>query len=286
MAFSISNPFNRDTEETKRNIMAYKVVTILTFAVNLVFTLMYLGGPPHDGHHKRNHTIFGQSNLHQTPFTISHVFVSIYWAILFAFQIGYIWHLFSSNEATKKAAASVGAHFILFNLLQFAWLMFWVRSYFWPAEIMMTLNFLHMASLYFKNPATPKFIHTPAVTMPLTWTFFGTFWFGAVAVHCHGLACRILANIAVWSILVYGGFFLMVFKDYTIGFSTSFLAAGLGVGQFFTKIIALQWIFAFAIMAAVFIFTLTVAIPGIFGARTGAESDNADRERAPLLQDS
>jgi len=79
----------------------------------------------------------------------------------------------------------------------------------------------------------------------------------------------------------------MVFKDYTIGFSSSFLVAGLGVGQFFEKIIALQWIFAFAIMAAVFVFTLVVAVPGIFGTRTGAEAENGgDRERAPLLQDS
>lgn len=100
-------------------------------------------------------------------------------------------------------------------------------------------------------------------------------------VHCHGLACRILANVAVWGIVVYAGFFLAVFKDWHVGFATSFLAAGLGVGQFFTKTVALQWPFAFAIMAITFIGTVLVAVPEIAG---GTENRD-DRERAPLLHE-
>lgn len=105
-------------------------------------------------------------------------------------------------------------------------------------------------------------------------------------IHCHSLACRILANIAIWGIAMYAGFFLLAFKDYYVGFATSFLAAGLGVGQFLTKVIALQWPFAFAIMAITFLFSLTVAIPGIFGERTGgAEAGQRSGERAPLLHE-
>lgn len=279
MAFS--NPFARDADgETTRNVTLYKVLTILTFGVNLVFTLMYTNGHPHD--YKYRHSLPENSNLHLTPFTISHVFTAIFWVVLFVSQIGYIWHLFSKPEHVK-AAASIGVHFILFNLFQFGFVMLFARSLFWPAELMMVLNFLQMSALYIRNPATPRSIHVPAVSMPLTWTFFGTLWFGAIAVNCTGLACRILANITVWSIFVYTGFFLLVFKDYTIGFSASFLAAGLGVGQFFTKVIALQWIFAFAIMAGVFIFTLVIAFPEIFS--RGPETRQEDRERAPLLND-
>lgn len=130
-----------------------------------------------------------------------------------------------------------------------------------------------------------RLVHVPAAAMPLTWSFFLVLWNGSVMVGCHSLACRVLANIAIWGIAVFAGFFLVVFKDYHVGFATAFLAAGLGVSQFFTKIIALQWIFAFTIMAIVFLFTLAVAVPGIYGRETGVEARGGDRERAPLLRE-
>jgi len=121
--------------------------------------------------------------------------------------------------------------------------------------------------------------------MPLTFTFFMILWDGAVMINCHGAACRILANVAIWSIPLFAGFFLVAFKDYYVGFATAFLAAGLGVGQFFTKVVALQWPFAFAVMAIVFIFSLVVAIPGILGRETGTEAGGRGGERAPLLRE-
>jgi Fungal protein of unknown function (DUF1774) len=71
---------------------------------------------------------------------------------------------------------------------------------------------------------------------------------------------------------------------------TNAFGIALGVNQYFTKVIALQWIFAFAIMATLFVLTLAVAIPGIFGVRFGIERGEArivdeDRERQPLLDD-
>ena len=73
-----------------------------------------------------------------------------------------------------------------------------------------------------------------------------------------------------------------------MGFALSILTAALGVSQFLTKVIAFQWIFAFVIMGVLFLCTLVVAVPGIFGKdislrREGAVAD--DRERAPLLDD-
>lgn len=45
--------------------------------------------------------------------------------------------------------------------------------------------------------------------------------------NSNSLPARILANIAIWGILVYGLFFLVVYKDYTIGFALSVLTAGM-----------------------------------------------------------
>lgn len=74
-----------------------------------------------------------------------------------------------------------------------------------------------------------------------------------------------------------------------MGFALSILTAALGVGQFFTHVIAFQWIFAFTIMATLFVATLLIAIPGIFGKEFNIRREGAvvpaDQERAPLLDD-
>ncbi|KAF3930271.1 hypothetical protein ABW20_dc0107603 [Dactylellina cionopaga] len=281
------NPFGRDREGTQRNITGYKVGATLSFLLNLVFTIMYSSHAPTDGHKHGhwNHTIYGLRDHDYTAFSPSYVFISIYWVTLFILQIGFIWHLFSDNAAYVKAAASVGSHFIAFNLLQFAWVHLWTRSHWWLSEFILALNWINLVSLYLRHSNTPRWIHLPAVAMPLTWVEFAIFWNGAVMVHCSSLACRILANVAIWNFLVFAAFFLLVFKDYQVGFSTAFLLAGLGVGQFGTKIFALQWIFAFTIMAVVFLGSLVIAIPGIFGKKADAPATGSDRERAPLLED-
>lgn len=134
--------------------------------------------------------------------------------------------------------------------------MLWTRSHFVLSEVFLALNFLQLTSLYFRHSlpthrdseypslSTIKSIHITAVSMPLVWTFFALFWNGAVMVRCeHAMVCRILANIAIWGIVPFAGVFLFGYGDWTVGFATSFLAAGLAVGQFFMKVFALQWIF-------------------------------------------
>ena len=85
-------------------------------------------------------------------------------------------------------------------------------------------------------------------------------------------------------------FFLLAFKDYTMGFELSILAASLGVHQFFIKVISLQWIFAFVIMGLLFVFTCIIALPGAvgkeFSIRPKTQVVDEDRERQPLLNDS
>ena len=56
--------------------------------------------------------------------------------------------------------------------------------------------------------------------------------------------------------------------------------------QFFTKTVVLQWPFAFAAAAIVFIASLATAVPGVMGTNTGNEATGRGRgERAPPLHE-
>jgi hypothetical protein len=108
--------------------------------------------------------------------------------------------------------------------------MLWVRSHTVWSEVILVINFFQLTAVYFRHPTAPRLIHLPVAAMPLTFTFFMLFWNGAIMVHCYSLACRVLANVAVWGIAAFAGFFLLAYNDYYVGFCTAFLAAGLGVG--------------------------------------------------------
>lgn len=194
--------------------------------------------------------------------------------------------------------------------------MLFVRSHFVWAEIMLILNFANLTSLYFRHATVthrPRLllVHFPAVSGPLAWTFVALYWNGAIMVpHQNSLVARIFANVFVWAILGYGMFFIVAYKvsfaggrecflfveglgggglgawadvfitqDYTMGFALSVLSASLGVAQFFRQVVAFQWIFAFTIMAVLFVSTVIVAVP----AWAGTRQRPADAERAPLL---
>lgn len=73
------------------------------------------------------------------------------------------------------------------------------------------------------------------------------------------------------------GFFLVVFNDWGVGLSSSALVFSLGMGQLFTKLFALQWIFAFVISGLLLVLSVIVAL-------TGSLSKNASSEGAPLLE--
>lgn len=215
------------------------------------------------------------------------IITSIYWITLFILQIGYCWHLYANNTTYVNAAANVGSHFVLHNLLLFGFIHLWVRSHFFIGELLLILNFINLSAAYFLHSKTPRFIHIPVVSGPLAWNFVALYWCGAAAVNAHHLAARILANIAIWGILMYGMFFLVAYKDYTMGFELSVLAAAIGVAQILTRAVALQWIFAFVIMSILFLLSVVVAFPGIFGEDPFKRGQvvSEDRERAPLLAD-
>lgn len=281
------NPFTKRETHDARAILWYKILTVLTWILAVGSSVYYTFHAPKDDVLARR-TIWGQNKHHHTAFALNSCIASIYWIVLFVLQAGYIWHLFSPNADHVTAAAHVGSHFIFNNLLHFAFVMLFVRSHFIWAELILIINFFNLSSLYFRHPASPRFIHIGAVSGPLAWSFVSLYWNGAIAFRAEGLFGRILANVAVWGILVYGLFFLVTFKDYTMGFALSVLSASLGVSQFLRQVIAFQWIFAFTIMAVLFVATFLLALPDVVGARWGRREAAVveDQERAPLLNDS
>ncbi|KAI0838896.1 DUF1774-domain-containing protein [Hypoxylon sp. FL0890] len=282
------NPFAKRDSHSKNTIITctvfHKVLTTITWLLSIVVSVYYTFHRPHDGVWPRR-KIWGQNDAFYTAFRMNHIIASIYWIVLFILQGGYIAHLFSGNVERVNAACSVGSHFIVNNLFHFAFVMLFVRSFFGWAELFIILNFINLTSLYFRHPGYARFIHTPVVSGPLAWTFVAIYWNGAIMVpHPDSLVARIFGNIFIWSILVYGLFFIVVYKDYTMGFNLSVLSAAIGVSQFFRQVIAFQWIFAFIIMAILFIATVVVAVPAATGRDIKfARAREGDTERAPLL---
>ncbi|KAJ4360092.1 uncharacterized protein N0V89_000651 [Didymosphaeria variabile] len=277
------NPFSRRDEFSSRELILHRITTLVTYIIFVITAIYYTFSAPHEGHHPW-HTIWG--NNAATPFAQNKVMTSIYWIVLLLLQLVYAWSLYSKDLVYVNAAANIGSHYIASNLLLFGFLHLWVRSHFWLAELLIIINFFNLSFAYFRHSTTPRPIHIGTVAGPLAWNFVALYWVGARAVpHTDALPARIVGNIFIWGILAYGSFFLVAFKDYTMGFALSYLAFSTGVGQFMTKIpiFQLQWIFAFTIGALLFILSL-----GVSSGRTpfdGGEVVSEDRERAPLLRD-
>ncbi|GMF54659.1 unnamed protein product [[Candida] boidinii] len=96
--------------------------------------------------------------------------------------------------------------------------------------------------------------------------------------HNKSLLARILANVLIWEFLITPGSFLVFHNDWSVGLASSFLTFGVGLSQFFTRIIAFQWIFAFVVAGLLFIFSLIT----LFGSFKKSNQLNSS-EQAPLL---
>ncbi|RMZ88112.1 hypothetical protein DV736_g4661, partial [Chaetothyriales sp. CBS 134916] len=289
MAIQDYNPFAKREEFSSSNLLAYKVLTIITWLLVVISGAYYSVHAPEDckAHH-HCHTIWGQNKARPTPFALNSVVTDIYWIITVVLQAHYLRYLWSSDTSYLYSAANVGSHFILNNLFIFAFIMLWVRGHFWPGEVILVANFFNLTSLYFRHPTTPLFVHIPIVSAPYAWNYVAILWDGAAMVNARSLPARILANLAIWGILVLGAFFILTFKDYSMGFELAILSLSLAIAQLGTHVIAFQWIFAFVIFGCLIVLSLLVGVPGLFGEKgvrqEGAVVD-ADRERAPLLDE-
>jgi len=289
MGLSEYNPFAKRSEFNSKSLWAYKILTVTTWLLVVIVGILHTFWAPDTGKGPHKHTIWGQNKHLHSPFGLNALITSIYWIVLLILQGVYIWHLWSANTEWVTSAANVGSHFIFNNLATFGFIMTWVRGYFWQGELILIANLINQTFLYFRHSKTPRFIHIGAVSGPLSWAFVAIFWNGAAMVHAHSLAARIVANVFIWSWLGFGLFYLVIFKDYTVGFEIATLALSLSLAQLATHVVALQWEFAIAIAAVLIILSLAVGIPGLFGKdinfRQGQTVVSEDRERQPLLDD-
>jgi hypothetical protein len=145
--------------------------------------------------------------------------------VLFILQLGYCYHLYHQDKTYVAAAANVGSHFVINNLMLFGFLHLWCRSWFAIAEVLLIINFINLTFAYFRHPTTPRVIHIATISGPYAWNWVALFWCGAAMVHASSLPARIAANIFIWAIFLFGLFFLAVYKDYTMGFALSVLCA-------------------------------------------------------------
>lgn len=278
------NPFAKREEHSPQAILLYKITTALSYLLLVITTFYYtFHAPSGPGAHR-----FWKHNV-PTPFAQSSIFTSIYWLLLFALQLGYAYALYMSDAVYVTAAANIGSHYIANNLLLFGFVNLFIRSHYWLAEVLLIINFFNLSFAYFRHSTTPRAIHVGTVSGPLAWNFVALYWCGALAVHTNHEAARIVANVFIWGWVAYGMFFLVVYKDYTMGFALSLLAFSTGVGQFLTRpyLLQLQWIFAFSIGGLLFVLSLAVGMPGLLGRDPFPRGHvvSEEQERAPLLAD-
>jgi hypothetical protein len=104
-----------------------------------------------------------------------------------------------------------------------AFILLWVRSKFWGAEVIDIVNLISQGILYWKHPNLPASIHLPAVAGPYAWTLSALFWNGAVAVDGNNTAKNITANIFIWIYFIIGQSHVVHRSDYQLGYAFSIL---------------------------------------------------------------
>jgi len=284
------NPFAKRTTYGRNAILAYRVLTPISWVLVVVFGIYYSIHRPDDVRHGR--TVWEQTKrkANLTPFSQDTTVTEVYWIFLLLSQLGYIAQLFSSNAERATAAANVASYYILNNLFVLSFILLWTRNFFWGAEIIDMANLVSQSIVYWKNLDLPQVIHLPAIAGPYAWTVTTLFWNGAVAVGGENNPKRIVANIFIWAIFLFGQTHITRTNDYALGYALSVLMFSIALKQFKIKIVALQWIFAFVIFGVFLVSSFQAHLTKYhnrnFFFRRLKEPETTDRERQPLLSDS
>lgn len=269
----------------QEQLITHKVTTIVSLALSIYGNLRYLvGRSPFDSD--------SPFNVSNTPFSSNILVTLIYWGILYFLQIVFVSQIFIPAQELARARVElsqvVGWHFTIFNFAQFIWSMLFARRHFIWSEIVLFINFFNILSLYYSHKTYSIkplsnwiLIHLPTTALPLSWLFYAIFWNGAVMFHIHKFAGRVVCNVLIWDFLIVPAMFILFYNDYGVGFSSSVLMFGLGLGQLLTKAFALQWIFAFVIASILLVLSLTAAVAGSYYVKQ--DTRIADSEAAPLL---
>ncbi|KAK9466746.1 hypothetical protein V1512DRAFT_263320 [Lipomyces arxii] len=271
-----------------------RTCVLVSFGLAIITNFYYLSGRGVAGDYEG-----AAFHVEHTAFTPNVLFLLLFWAAAYFAQIAYMHQLFAGSDDSKKAAGLAGWYVVSFNTMHFLWLMFFSHGHFVVAEVVMCLNFLFTASLYFQKrtqtltpPSLWLTVHMGACAMPFAWTLFGIFWSGAVATHSHSLVGRLFANVFIWVLFAIPTFALLVFADWGFAYASSFLTWGLAVAQILEKTFALQWIFAIIIATLVTIeATIIMFASGFTGLGNNNENvaellENVRREageQSPLI---
>lgn len=270
-----------------RSALTHRTITIVSFVISVFFTIRYAGG--RFGHHAP------RFHVHDTPFTANGFVVMIYWIYMAINQLLFLLQYYSSDAVIVQDVSEITWHFTLFNMLHALWIYTFSRKHLYViSELILIINLFNLLFLYvdhktyaIKPLSKWLSIHPPTAALPLSWLMYAIFWNGAVAFHSYdGILARILANVFIWEFLLVPGLFLILFNDWAIGFSSSVLVFGIGIAQLFTKLIAVQWIFAFVISGLLFLLSVLIAVPTITPSQlkqAREEARGASAERAPLL---
>lgn len=275
-------------------IATHKFTTTLSLILSVYGNVRYIiGKSAFGGKHSGFH-------VDDTPFTSNIIVLFVFWGILYFLQISFVAQIFfpaadnsvltgtpGGNISRLAVTNVVGWHFTVFNFLQFIWNVLFANGHFFFSELVLIINFVNVIILYFSHKtygikplSSWTLIHLPTAAFPLSWLLYAVFWNGAVLFHVHHLIGRIIANVLIWDFLIIPGFFLAVFNDWGVGFSSTLLVFGLALGQLFTKVIAFQWIFAFVISGLLLVLSIVTAVSGSLYHR------ELSSDTAPLLQES
>ncbi|KAF2236937.1 DUF1774-domain-containing protein [Viridothelium virens] len=220
--------------------------------------------------------------------------------------------------ATNVSAAMIGLapHVVAHLLLHLVFVHLWCRGLMAIAEVALMLDFANLGVGYARFPfparglgrgrggggggggcagggdggGRARLVHAAALAGPLAWVFVALFWCGAAMLGAHSVGARLFANLAIWLWLLFGGFFVIGYRDYILGFSLSVLSAALGIQQLLIKVLALQWIFAFVVMGLLSVASTAMAgidIAAVTKKMTNGETNthHITGETAPLLRD-
>jgi len=227
LTLSPVNLFQTRAEYDQRTIVTYRAATTLTYLLLVITSVYYTFAYPHEGRYHRD-TIWGQNARHHTPFALSAPLTTVYWIVLYTLQIPYLAALYPQTDAPAahvKHACDAAVAFTAHNLLAFGFIHLWCRSYFGWALLLVIADFLLLTLAYFGLPRLPRFVHVAVLAGPLAFAFVALYWVGAVVVHARNFPARVVANVFVWTWAVYGGFYVVVFKDWAVGFALSALSA-------------------------------------------------------------
>ncbi|GMM46623.1 hypothetical protein DAPK24_031980 [Pichia kluyveri] len=265
-------------------LTASKITITASFAISAIATIFWLLPHQNDKHFV-------------TPFSGTLFTTTIFWLITLLLQFLFITKvLFNSNVSNSNQSnviAIVGPHFTISNIINFFWIYFFTAEKFIIAEILLFINLLNLLTLYFSHKtisikSLPDWltIHLPVTGIPLSWTLYAIFWNGACLFHSHNksLLPRILANIFIWEFLLVPMSLLIFYSDWSVGLATSFLMLGVGLGQMFIKMFALQWIFAFIIAGLNLVFSILSMFNTALRQVENNNNNNAiSNDQAPLL---